>query len=262
MTSEDMLLAIDIGNSTVSLGMFDGQTLMGHWRLTTDVSRTEDEYAELTLGMLEHGKIDPGQISAAILSTVVPALTPTFVAVAQRLFGRPPMIVSTEMDTGLTLSYRNPADLGTDRLLNAVAAYARYRTDVIAVDLGTATTFSVVTAAGEFLGGAIAAGLGTSAEAMATCTARLPKVDLRPPPAAIGRDTTASLQSGLVLGHAGMVDSLVARLCRDLGRSANVIATGGLAAVIAPISQTIQEVRPFLTLEGLELLYRRSGRSR
>jgi type III pantothenate kinase len=141
--------------------------------------------------------------------------------------------------------------------LNAAAAYARYRTDVIAVDLGTATTFSVVTASGEFLGGAIAPGLGTSAEALITRTARLPKVDLVPPSTAIGPDTIASLQSGLVLGHAGMVDSLVARMQQQLGRSTKVIATGGLAPVIAPISQSIQEVRPFLTLEGLELLYRR-----
>jgi type III pantothenate kinase len=253
-----MLLAINIGNTNVWLGVFEGQSPAGHWRLSTDASKTEDEYGLLLLGVLERGKIDPGHISGVILSSVVPRLDSVFAAVVQNLFSRPPLIVSTQMDTGLRLSYRNPTELGTDRLVNAAAAYERYKTDLIVVDLGTATTFSAVSRDGEYLGGAIAPGLAIAAEALFTRTAKLPRVELLAPAQVIGRDTISSLQSGIVVGHAAMVDNLVSRMQQELSVSSRIIATGGNAAFIAPISQTIQDVRPFLTLEGLELLYRRA----
>jgi type III pantothenate kinase len=253
-----MLLAINIGNTNILLGVFEGQTLTAHWRLSTDSTKTEDEYGLLLLDVLERGKIDPGHISGIILSSVVPRLAPVFAAVAQKFFSRLALIVSTQMDTGLRLSYRNPAELGTDRLVNAAAAYDHYKTDLIVVDLGTATTFSAVSHEGEYLGGAIAPGLGIAAEALFSRTAQLPRVELLAPAHVIGRDTVSSLQSGIVVGHAAMIDNFISRMQQELSGSPRAIATGGNAALIAPVSRTIQDVRPFLTLEGLELLYRRA----
>jgi type III pantothenate kinase len=255
-----MLLAIDIGNSTVTMGLFEQEALAAHWSLATDRSRTADEYVELIRGLLEHGKVNPGQIRGAIVSTVVPALEPIFVAVIERLTGRPPVVVSPTMDSGLSLAYRQATELGPDRLANAVAAHARYPTDTIVVDFGTATTLSVVTATGQFLGGAIAPGVRTGAEALAARTARLPAIELAVPSAAIGRDTVGSLQSGILLGHAGLVDGLVDRMQQQLGQRTTVVATGGHADLMAPLCRSIYEVRRFLTLEGLEILYRRHSR--
>jgi type III pantothenate kinase len=256
-----MLLAINIGNTNVLLGVFEGQTLTAHWRLSTDATKTEDDYGLLLLDVLERGKTDPGEISGIILSSVVPRLAPVFAAVAQKFFSRRALIVSTQMDTGLRLSYRNPAELGTDRLVNAAAAYEYYKTDLIVVDLGTATTFSAVSHEGEYLGGAIAPGLGIAAEALFSRTAKLPRVELLAPAQVIGRDTISSLRSGIVVGHAAMVDNLISRMQQEMsGGSLCIIATGGNAALIAPLSRTIQDVRPFLTLEGLELLYRRASK--
>jgi type III pantothenate kinase len=253
-----MLLAIDIGNSTIAFGLFEGQALARHWRLTTDVSRTADEYGLLMLAALEREKTDAGQITGVIISTVVPKLAPTFAGAVQNQLGQSPVFVTAKMDTGLHLSYRNPAELGTDRLANAAVAYARYCTDLIVVDLGTATTFSVVTRTGDFKGGAIAPGLEAAAEALIERTAQLPKVSLVSPEAVIATDTATSLRSGLVIGHAAMVDGLVQRMEQELSVRLKIIATGGFAGLIASISQTIQIVSPFLTLEGLAFLYQRS----
>ena len=256
-----MLLAIDIGNSAVKFGVFAEQALVGHWRMTTEVNKTADEFGLSMLGLLACAKIGPGDISAIMLSSVVPSLDSVFSAVTQRFFGRSPCFVTAESDTGLRLAYTKAAELGADRLVNAAAAYARYRSDLIVVDFGTATTFSLVSADGCFLGGAIASGVATAADALFRRAARLPNAELTAPPAVIGTDTLSSLRSGLVLGHAGMVDTLVRRMQAELQRSTHVVATGGLSGVIVPISQTIQEVRPLLTLEGLELLYRRARQS-
>ena len=253
-----MLLAIDIGNTNILWGLFDGQALKGHWRLATDTSKTADDYAIVFLGLLEPAGLRPDQVSGVILSSVVPSLTPVFEELSELHFHQPPYVVSSESPTGLTLRYRNPQEIGSDRLVNAAAAYARYRTTLIIIDFGTATTFCAVTAAGEYLGGAIAPGLSISAEALTLRTAKLPKVELLRPKTVIGVDTPTSIQSGLIFGYAGLVDDMVHRIERELGHTATVIATGGLAALIAPESRTIQEVRPLLTLEGLELLYRRS----
>lgn len=253
-----MLLAIDIGNTNIVWGVYEGQALRGHWRLGTDQMKTADEYGLIFLNLLRIAGIRPEQISGVILSSVVPSLTPAFESMAETYFHRLPLIVSSDLDTGLIISYTHPHELGSDRLVNAAAAYARYQTALIIVDFGTATTFCAVTQAGEYLGGAIAPGLGTAAESLHARTAKLPRVDLARPKSVIGRDTISSIQSGLIFGYAGLVDELVLRMQEELGQKAVVIATGGFASLIAPESRTIQEVRPFLTLEGLELLYRRT----
>lgn len=253
-----MLLAIDIGNTNVGWGLFEGQTLKAHWRLTTDTSKTADEYGVLFQSLLRTVGIEPDQVTGLILSNVVPSLTPTFERMAETYFRHRVLVVSPELETGLRLCYTNPHELGSDRLVSAAAAYARYKTALIVVDFGTATTFSAVSQMGEYLGGAIAPGLGISADALFSRTARLPRVDLVPPKSVIGRDTVSSIQAGLIIGHTGLVDEVVGRMRAEIGQTARVIATGGLASLVAPGSRTIQEVRPFLTLEGLELLYRRT----
>lgn len=253
-----MLLAIDIGNSNVVWGIFENQTLKHHWRLGTDLSKTSDEYGNLFLNLLRASGNEPGQITGVILSSVVPLLTPTIEHMSEKYFHRLPMVVSPDLETGLTLSYANPRELGSDRIANAAVAYARYKTPLIIIDFGTATTFCAVTQAGEYLGGVIAPGLGIAADALFARTAKLPKVDLVRPKTVIGRDTASGIQSGLIFGYAGLVDEIVTRMQGELGQKAVVIATGGLASVIAPESRTIQEVNPFLTLEGLEFLYRRT----
>ncbi len=251
-----MLLAIDIGNSNVVVGVFDGPTLVGDWRVGTDPAKTRDEYAILLLDLLRVEGISPDQVDGVILSSVVPPLTPLFEELAEAYFHRSPLTVSAELETGLTIRYENPGEVGTDRIVNAAAAYRRYGGPLIIVDFGTATTFCVVTATGEYLGGAIAPGLKISAEALFARAAKLPKVELARPKSVIGPDTTTSMQAGLVFGYAGLVDGLVDRIQRELGLECYVLATGGLAGLIAPESRTIREVRPALTLEGLALLYR------
>lgn len=253
-----MLLAIDIGNTNVVWGVYEGRTLTGHWRLATDAARTADEYGILFVNILQQAGIGADRISDAIISSVVPSLTMVFDEMVETFFHHTPLIVSSDLDMGLRIAYPNPGEIGSDRLVNAAAAYARYQTSLIIVDFGTATTFCAINQGGEYLGGAITPGLGISSEALFTRTAKLPKVDLARPKTVIGRDTAGSMQSGLIFGYAGLVDELVTRMQRELGHKAMVIATGGLASLIAVESRTIQEVRPFLTLEGLELIYRRT----
>jgi len=253
-----MLLAIDIGNSTVAWGVFQGPALKGHWRVATDPSKTSDDYGLVVVNLLRDAGIQPDVVSGVILSSVVPALTSAFERMAEAYFHRLPLIVSSDLDTGLSLRTTNPRELGSDRLASAAAAYARYQTALIIVDLGTATTFGAVTQAGDYLGGAIAPGLGIAAEALFSHTAQLPRVDMIRPKSVIGRDTVSSIQSGLIFGYAGLVDGIVSRMLAELGGRARVLATGGWASVVCPESRTIQEIRPLLVLEGLAWLYRRA----
>jgi len=250
-----MLLAIDIGNTNVVWGVFDGDRLLADWRVGTDHAKTTDEYAILLLDLLRVEGISPERLKGVILSSVVPPLTPLFEELSETYFHCLPLIVSAEMETGLTIKYTNPQEVGSDRIVNAAAAYRRYGGPIIIVDFGTATTFCAVTATGEYLGGAIAPGLGISAEALYARTAKLPKIELARPKSAIGQDTVTSMQAGLIFGYAGLVDELVRRIQHELGRECFVLATGGLAGLIAPESQTIREIRPHLTLEGLVLLW-------
>jgi type III pantothenate kinase len=253
-----MLLTCDIGNSTITVGLFAGEELTAHGRLSSDLSRTEEEYRAGLRDLLQtlgHGWTD---ISGAILCSVVPALTARFQRVLETDGPGPPILVHHALDLGLRLDhYPRPEEIGADRLVNASAAYARYRRSVIVVDLGTATTFDVVSRDGDFLGGAIAPGLGIGAEALVSRTAKLPRVELHTPKTAIGQDTTASMQSGIVYGYAGLIDGLVSRFQQELPHQALVIATGGHSGLLAPLCRSVSQHRPHLTLEGLAGLYRR-----
>ena len=254
-----MLLVVDIGNTNVVLGVYDGASLKAHWRLATDTTTTADEYGILITSLLNAAGILPVRISAAIMSSVVPALTSTFEALIEQNFHQRPLVVTAETDTGLIIRYANPKEIGSDRLVNAAAAYDKYRRDLIVVDFGTATTFCTITKEGEYLGGVIAPGLGISAEALFARAAKLSKVEFIKPKSVIGTDTASSIQSGLLFGYAGLVDALVRRIEQELGRSTYVIATGGLSTVISPETTSIQKIEPFLTLEGLALIYRRAS---
>ncbi|MDH4153235.1 MAG: type III pantothenate kinase [Nitrospira sp.] len=253
-----MLLAIDIGNTNIVVGIFEGPTLLSHWRLATDPKTTADEYGVLCLSLMARNGRFPEHITGAIISSVVPALTETFESMVETSFRCTPITVSSDLETGLTLKYLNPKEIGSDRIVNAAAAYEKFRRDLIIVDFGTATTFCAVTGTGEYLGGVIAPGLGISAEALFSRAAKLSKVELARPKTVIGVDTAGSIQSGLIFGYAGLVDTLIQRIEAEMGRSSFVIATGGLAQVIASEARTIQHIEPFLTLQGLELLYRRA----
>ncbi len=254
-----MLLAIDIGNSQIVCGVFARHTLQHSWRLATDHSKTTDEYGIVITSLMRESGIAPRDIQASILSSVVPPVTPAFESMVETFFHHTPLIVSSDFPFGLIIDYPNAREIGTDRLVNAAAAFERYRTSLIIVDFGTATTFCTVAKNGRYLGGAIAPGLQSSADALHTHTATLPNVDLTCPKNVIGTDTISSVQSGLIFGHAGLVDELVTRIQQETGQSAMVVATGGLAATLAPVSRTIRAIRPVLTLEGLELLFRRQS---
>ncbi|MDP1948180.1 MAG: type III pantothenate kinase [Nitrospirota bacterium] len=253
-----MLLVVDIGNTNIVWGVYEDRTLAAHWRIATDVKKTSDEYGILFANLLAAAGIPTQHLTGAIVSSVVPALTETVEQMLEQYFYQRALVVSSNTDTGLTLRYDNPKEIGSDRLVNAAAAYHKYRRDLIIVDFGTATTFCAITAEGQYLGGVIAPGLGISAEALFTRAAKLAKVELIRPKTVIGTDTASSIQAGLLFGYAGLVDTVVRRMEEELGRSAYVIGTGGLSSILASETTTIQKIEPLLTLEGLELLYRRA----
>jgi len=250
-----MLLAIDIGNTNIVLGVFKGKQLKGEWRIATSLSRTTDEYGILLLDLFHAQGLAPKDITGIVLSSVVPPLTPVFEEMGQRYFGRSPMVVTHESKTGLHIHYEQPKDVGADRIVNAAAAFALYGGPLVIVDFGTATTFCAVSKEGNYLGGAIAPGLTISAEALFARAAKLPKVELLRPKNVIGHDTVSSMQAGIIIGYVGLVDELVTRMKQEVGGKPFVVATGGLVALIAPESKTIQKVHPFLTLEGLRIIY-------
>jgi type III pantothenate kinase len=253
-----MLLVIDIGNTNIVWGVYDDRTLAAHWRIATDAKKTSDEYGILFTSLLTAVTISPQRLTGAIISSVVPTLTGTIENMLEQYFHQHPMIVSSDTDTGLRLRYDNPKEIGSDRLVNAAAAYHKYRRDLIVVDFGTATTFCVITADGDYLGGVIAPGLGISAEALFARAAKLAKVEFIRPKTVIGTDTAGSIQSGLLFGYAGLVDTVVRRMEQEFGRSVYVIGTGGLSSILAAETTSIQKIEPLLTLEGLELIYRRT----
>lgn len=260
-----MLLAIDIGNTNIVLGAFDGETLAQSWRLTTDRGRTADELGIMVTTLFHHAGIEPDAVDGVILASVVPPLTGVMQEMCTRYFGREPLVVEGTQDTGLPVRYEPPSDVGADRLVNAVAAFELYgrprRAPVIVVDFGTATTFDAISVDGAYLGGAICPGIQISAEALFQRAARLPKVDVRRPASVIGRTTVASMQAGLYFGYVEMVDGLVRRLQHELtgesGRAAVCVATGGMAGVLARDTTVIDEVNPDLTLVGLRMIWSR-----
>jgi type III pantothenate kinase len=251
-----MLLAIDIGNSTIECGVSgaDGK-LLTVWRAISRPGKAKEGIL-LEQDLRDRG-FRPHDIEGIVLCSVVPNVTCVIERAVIELFQRSPLIITTRIDAGIILRYTNPADLGTDRFVAAARAYAMVAGPVIVVDIGTATTFSVVDERGAFLGGAIAPGLGLSREALAAGTAQLPGVNLELPPSPIGQDTVTGIQSGLMYGHAAMIDGMIARLQRELAQPALAMATGGYASLVAALCTNIQDVCPHLILEGLGWLYRR-----
>lgn len=245
-----MLLAVDVGNTQTVLGLYERDSLKEHWRLATESTRTGDE-----LGVLLGGMLDLDEIDGICLSSTVPTLIREWERVAERWAKASLLVVGPGMKTGIAIRYDDPREVGPDRIVNSVAARERYGAPVIVVDFGTSTNFDVVSAAGEYVGGVLAPGIETSMEALFARAARLVKIDYVEPPSVIGKTTVGGLQSGVVYGFAGQVDGIVTAIRGELGVDARVIATGGLAELVAPHSSTIESVDPFLTLDGLRLIW-------
>ncbi|MFQ5456304.1 MAG: type III pantothenate kinase [Nitrospirota bacterium] len=254
-----MLLAIDIGNTNIVLGLFEEEVLCEEWRISTDMEKSRDEYWILLYSLCCSKGIDRNKIKGIIISSVVPSLTPEFKAVGEKYFNLSPLIVSPELDTGIVIRYLDPKEVGQDRIVNAASAYKIYGGPVIIVDFGTATTFCVVSKNGEYIGGAISPGVMASAKALSSKAERLPEIKLIRPENILGRDTVTSMQSGIIFGYASLVDGMVKRIKNELKEEKiNVIATGGLSQLIAKECTTIKEIRPLLTLEGLRIIYERN----
>jgi type III pantothenate kinase len=266
--SQTLLLAVDVGNTNVTLGVFDyasGEaSLAHHWRLSTHREQTSDEVAITLRALFESVGVPVARVTDVIAASVVPPLLPIWERVCNKLFDRPPIVVGPGVKTGMPVRYENPREVGADRIVNSVAAFELMGGPVIAVDFGTATTFDCVSAQGEYLGGAIFPGILVAMEALFSRTSMLHRVEIARPRSVIGRTTTQSLQSGLLFGYAGLVDSMVDRIRGELGQEARVVATGGLAQRVASETRTIEKVEPFLTLEGLRILFEknRTGRER
>ncbi len=257
-----MLLAIDVGNTNIVLGVFDDATLVQSWRLQTLRERTSDELGLLVDGLFAHSRIDRVRVRGVILGSVVPPLTGTMRSMVQRYFGVTALIVEPGVNTLMPILYENPAEVGADRIVNAIAAFEKYGKGkgrpLIVVDFGTATTLDAITAKGEYLGGAICPGVQISADALFQRAARLPRIDVRKPAHVVGRTTVEAMESGLFYGYVGMVEGLVRRMSDELGGHALCVATGGLADVIAPETPLIEHVDPDLTLHGLRIVWERN----
>ena len=250
-----MLLTIDIGNTNLTLGLYEGDTLGAHWRLATDHNRMPDEYGLQLLGLLQNAGKTIADIKGISLASVVPPLTGRVVQACREYLKQEPLVVDAGVKTGIKIRYEDPKAVGADRVCDAVAVMKLYGGPACVVDFGTATTFNAITKDGEYLGGAITAGINLAAEALYTRAAKLPRIDLQVPPSVIGRNTVHAMQSGLLFGYVSMVEGMVNRFRAELGSDMKVVATGGLAEVVAHETKVIDIIAPWLTLEGLRLIW-------
>ncbi len=253
-----MLLVVDVGNSNTVLGIYDGRRLVKDWRVGTDKYRTVDEYAMLINDLFHLSKLHFSDLSDVIVSSVVPPMLDTFTGLCQKYFNLIPYIVGPGIKTGMPIQYDNPKEVGADRIVNAIAAYEKSKCGLIVVDFGTATTFDVISPKGSYQGGAIAPGVGISADALFERASKLPRVGFTCPDQIIAKNTVNSIQAGMFFGYVGLVEGIVSRMKAELSEVPEVIATGGLAAPISEATHCIDRVEPFLTLEGLQILYERN----
>jgi len=254
-----MLLVMDVGNTNTVVGVYDGNTLINSWRLVSDRERSADEFAIVILGLFRHHGLSHNSIDAIAVSSVVPPMMGAIEQMCRKYFGIEPLVIGPGVKTGINILYENPKEVGADRIVNAVAAYEMYGGPIIVVDFGTATTFCAISEKGEYLGGCVAPGITISTEALYQRAAKLPKVELVRPPRVICKNTVNSMQAGIIYGYVGQVDYIVKLMKKELGREdTKAIATGGLAGMIAEVSETIEGIEPNLTLEGLRIIYQRN----
>jgi type III pantothenate kinase len=253
-----MLLAFDIGNTTFAIGLFRGKKLVKSWKIKTDSDRTSDEYGAILLNLFQVAGLQARAVTGAIISSVVPPLTPVIEETCAEFFGARALIVGPGLKTGMPILYENPLEVGADRITAAVAAFEKYGGPAIVVDFGTATTFDAVSAKGEYLGGAIAPGIQIAAEALYLKTARLPRIEIRKPKRAIGRTTVSSMQSGLYFGYIGLVLNTIAEIRKELGKNVRVVATGGFGSQVTEELPAIEAYEPDLVLEGLRIIFERN----
>lgn len=250
-----MLLAIDIGNTNITFGLYEGKELGPRWRIRTIHEKMPDEYGILMVQLFRHRGYAPEDVSGVAIASVVPPLTQAFADVSRSYVGQTPLVVDAGVRTGVRIRYDDPRQVGADRVVDAAAVCALYGTPACVVDFGTGTTFDAVSADGDYLGGAIAPGIGIAAQALFERTAKLPRVELTRPPSAIGRNTPHAMQSGLLFGYVGLVEGMVARFKEELGPDTRVVGTGGLAEIVAKETDVIDVVDPWLTLHGLRIVY-------
>lgn len=254
-----MILTMDIGNTNIKAGVFEGENLTGYWRVSTNTMYTSDEYGILLTNLFCHSGLNPRQVQGIMISSVVPTINYTIEHMCQDYFGREAKFLVPGMKTGVNIRYENPRELGSDRIANAVAVHEIYGGPCIFIDFGTATTYGVLSEKGEFLGGAIGPGLKLSADALVNRAAKLPRIELVTPPTVIGRTTVSNIQSGIIYGYIGSVESVVRGMKRELGRpGARVVATGGMAHMVAQASDVIDEIDGMLTIKGLRMIYEKN----
>ena len=250
-----MILVLDTGNTNIVLGVYHNDELIQHWRMETDRHKTEDEYGMQIKALFNHAGIEFNQIDGIIISSVVPPIMFSLERMCQKYFGIKPLVVGPGVKTGLNIKYENPREVGADRIVNAVAAIEEYGPPLIVVDFGTATTYCYINEKGEYMGGAIAPGIGISTEALFSRASKLPRIELTQPDNVVGKNTVAAMQAGIVYGYVGQVEGIVSRMKAQSKREPTVIATGGMASLIAAESTIIDTIDPYLTLKGLHVIY-------